>query len=130
MLKHLLPVALIMAAIIGYFILALGFGIYQAVPWPHLLLAAVGCFLLARLAWERRRVLPWITTATGIFFTVVFAWYTLSYSSYEPRQSAVQEGQVVAELTTLQRMDQDGQLAGLFDGTSRATLLVFYRGFW
>lgn len=130
LLKHLQPVALIMLAIISYFVLALGFGVYQKVPWIHFLLAIIGCIGLVRLAREQRRWLPWVTTATGFFFTTVFAWYTLSYSVYTPRQSAVQEQQIVAGLTDLRLSDQDGQPAGLFDQQSAATLLVFYRGYW
>lgn len=130
MLKHLAPVALIMLAIISYFVLAMIFGIYQAVPWPHYLLALVGCVLLGRLALQQRQLRPWLATATGSIFTALFVWYTLVYSAYEPRQLAVQEAQVVAELADLQLPDQDGNPVGLFDGTSQATLLVFYRGYW
>ena len=130
MLKHLVPVALIMLAMISYFVLAIVFGIYQAVPWPHYLIAAVGCVLLGRLALQRRQLRPWLATTTGTIFTALFVWYTLVYSAYEPRQLAVQEAQVVAELADLQLPDQDGNPTGLFDGTSQATLLVFYRGYW
>lgn len=130
MLKHLAPVALIMLAIISYFVLVWVFGIYQAVPWPHYLLAVAGCFLLGRLALQQRQLRPWLATTTGTIFTAFFVWYTLVYSAYEPRQSTVQEAQVVAELADLRLPNQDGNPTGLFDGSSQATLLVFYRGYW
>lgn len=130
MLKQLLPVALIMLGIISYFVLATVFGIYQAVPWLHYAMVLGGTFWLARLAVEKRKVLPWISTVTGAVFSVLFMWYTLSYSAYAPRQLAVQEGQVIDALTTLQLPDQDGQPTTLLDGASRATLVVLYRGYW
>lgn len=130
MLKHLLPVALIMLAIISYFVLALVFGIYQAVPWPHIVVALVGCVLLTRLAIQEKRLPPWLATATGVAFTGLFVWYTLSYSAYETRALNVDENQVVGELANLELPNQDGEPTSLFADGQRATLLVFYRGYW
>ncbi len=130
MLKHLLPVALIMLAIISYFVLALVFGIYQAVPWPHILVASFGCIWLVRTAMQEKRLPPWLATATGVAFTSLFVWYTLFYSAYEPRAMKVAEHQVVGALADLRLPNQDGEPTSLFADGQRATLLVFYRGYW
>lgn len=130
MLKHLLPVALIMLALISYFVLALVFGIYQAVPWPHFLVASFGCLWLAWLAVEAKQLRPWLATATGVIFTGLFIWYTMSYSAYDARTLAVSEQQVVGPLADLRLLNQNGEPAALFEDGRRATLVVFYRGYW
>lgn len=128
--KTLLALALVIVAIASYFVLALGFGVFQLYPVVHYVLAIAGCAWLAFLV---RRQPGWrrgLALVCGLVLTGFYLWYTLSYSTYENRAHRVAEGEVVAMLSDLHLTDQDGETATVLAADARATLLVFYRGFW
>ncbi len=127
-----LGLGLVLLSVTSYFMLMMSLGIFQRYPVPHYLGAAIGLFTLARQVMERRSLLRVAALAAGIAVAGLFAWYTLDYSSYAPRALRVQEGQTISALTTLERTDHEGRPQPVLAATagSRATLLVFYRGFW
>jgi len=124
--------ALTLFAIVSYFVLALGFGVFQRYPMVHILLATAGC---AGLAWGllrefRIRRLAFLLLA-GVF-TAGYIWYTLDYSSYETSDSGVAEGSTIDELLSLELASHEGISTPVLAPAEEAaaTLLVFYRGFW
>ena len=132
--RSILAVLLVIASVVAYFVLSTGFGVFQAVPWPHFLVAAGACvWLMVELRRERTvgRVVALIVAAA---LTGAFTWYTLDYSSYRdetPPSLAV--GARFAELASLNLPDASGEVVPLLPAASaehRATLIVFYRGFW
>lgn len=125
------PFLIVLGSVALYFLLLVGFGVYQRYPVAHFIACGVGSiWLLALFAQER----TWGRAAVALAavgITGGYVWYTLSYSSYAPRAQAVAEGQVLAELATLRLIDQDGEQRTLLDPEDgRATLLVLYRGYW
>lgn len=124
-----------------YFVLALGAGIEQPIPWVHYLLslaAIAGIFVLLR-----REFRPWRLAAlvVAVVFTGVFAWYMHIFSAYEDREHRVVDGtDLSAELAGWTAPSHTGEPATVLPSTvgagidltagPRATLLVFYRGFW
>lgn len=127
LLHSLLPLALVFVAIVGYFVLSGSFGVFQAVPWPHYLLAGgATVWALARAA-KLRRILPTMVAMLSLFLTATYAWYTLSYSAYVTTSGA-EVGQQLDALTSLRLDSHEGTPAAVLAG--EATLLVLYRGYW
>lgn len=129
-LRTLAPLALIVLSIVLYFVLSTQFGLYQRYPVPHILLAFAG---VAWLTLDLRRHGGWLrglALAFGLFLAASYTWYTLDFSTYDARDHGVRTGQAVAGLTSLSLVDHDGQPTSVLANTQRATLLVFYRGFW
>jgi hypothetical protein len=119
-------------AILSYFFLALGFGIFQRYPLLHIFLAVAGC---AGLAWGllqefRLRRLVFLLFA-GIL-TAGYIWYTLSYSTYPTTEIEVAEGSVIEGLAELELASHRNLLKPVLapPEEAAATLVVFYRGFW
>ena len=132
--RSLLAVLLVIASILAYFVLSTGFGVFQPVPWPHLLVAAGACvWLIVEL---RRRVAIGrvIALVVATALTGAFAWYTLDYSSYGGEvPPSFAAGDRFAELMSVTLPDASGEVVALLPPASaehRATLIVFYRGFW
>ena len=123
--KTLLAFGLVVLGMASDFVLALQLGVYQRYPLAHNALMVAGCVWLAVLV---RRSPGWwrgIALAAGVLLTLLYAWYTLSYSTYpEP------EGEQVETLPTLTLANQDGRTVPVLVENDRGTLLVFYRGFW
>lgn len=124
--------ALTLFAIVSYFVLALGFGIFQRFPLLHMLLAAAGC---AGLLWGlfrefRLRRLAFLLLA-GVL-TAGYIWYTLDYSSYETTEVQVTEGATIDALRDLELTSHGRIRLPLLAPAEEAaaTLVVFYRGFW
>ncbi|MEM8996328.1 MAG: hypothetical protein AAGF23_16190 [Acidobacteriota bacterium] len=125
--RSLLPLLLVVVAVVSYFVLSGGFGIFQAIPWPHLLLAVAGAgWAIARAA-SLRRILPILVAMLSVALTGGYFWYTLSYSAYESTGGA-EVGQRVAALATLELPSHAGARTAVLG--EPATLLVLYRGFW
>ena len=121
--------ALVIVAMVAYWVLALGFAVYQAVPWPHYLVMLAGCIWLGLLIREKRTTGRVVALVAALGLTGLYGWYTLSYSSYVPRDG-LEEGRVIAGLGEALLANQDGQPTPLLEAASQATLVVFYRGFW
>ena len=131
--RALAPLLLVLASIISYFVLSAGFGVFQCVPWPHLLIAGLACVWALRQVLQLkdatllRRGLGFVSVALCVLLTGLYGWYTLSYSNYPPGQG-VAAGERIAQLPGMQLTSHDGSPAAVL--AERATLLVFYRGFW
>lgn len=130
--KDLGFLALTLFAIISYFVLALGFGVFQRYPVVHLLLALVG---FAGLLWSlvhefNARRLVFLLLA-GVF-AGGYVWYTLDYSNYESTDVEVSEGTTLEALRGLELTAHDGSSTPVLASANEATatLMVFYRGFW
>ncbi|MEM8929619.1 MAG: hypothetical protein AAGE94_00495 [Acidobacteriota bacterium] len=123
---------LVVASIVAYFVLATRYAVFQAVPWVHLLVAAGACVWLA-IDWRRHAGKGRLAAlVVAVVLTAFYTWYTLDLSSYRgetPPSFAV--GDQFADLRLVELPDASGNALPLLgDGTARATLIVFYRGFW
>ena len=124
--------ALVLAGIISYMVLALQFGFYQQYPLIHFVLCFVGLFFMLRQTIRSYKIWRLIVSLAGGFLTGAFLWWTLVFSAYS-QEHQVNVGQNVAdrfaEKSFRNAGDEPVTLASLLDGQA-ATLLVFYRGFW
>lgn len=119
----------------SYFVLATQLALYQRWPIVHLLGCLVAVALLGMLVAERsgaRRLYAGAMLALALFISGVFTWYTLDFSIYDDTAAAVEIGEDLGpRLAGLELASQTGDaLPVLRPGEDRATLLVFYRGFW
>ncbi len=129
----LLYLTLPLLAVFSYFFLAVQMGIYQAVPVVSLLVALVGC---GGLLWGLRqqvsaRRLVLATAACGL--TAFFAWFTLVDSRYAARDLSIAVGDDLGpRLDQLVLPSSRGEQVSLLTTGEipRATLLIFYRGYW
>ena len=126
-----LPSLLFLGSVALYFLLLQGFGVYQRYPWPHIAACSAGSIWLAaqfarERTWGRAAI-----TLSAITFTATYVWYAFDYTTYPPRAQKIVEGQVIAELATLELADHEGIERIVIDPEdSRATLLILYRGYW
>lgn len=128
--KTFLALLLVIGALASYMVLALSFGVFQHYPVVHYLLALGGIAWLAvllrqRFTWRRVAALSF-----GLLLTAGFLFWTLAGSEYERREHRARAGEVLAELPALELLNEAGAPTRLFTSTERATLLVFYRGYW
>lgn len=125
------PILLVFGSVSLYFLLLVGFGVYQRVPVLHFLACIAGSLWLAGLFVRERTLGRAAVAGTAILLTAGYLWYTLSYSTYPPRTQPTVEGEVVTELVTLRLTNHEGVERPLLDPEgSRATLLILYRGYW
>lgn len=128
--KSFLALLLVIGALASYMVLALFFGVFQQYPVVQYLLALGGIAWLAMLLRQR---FSWGRVAAfsfAVFLTGGFLYWTLVGSGYERREHRAQAGEVLAELPALELPNAAGIPTRLFTGGERATLLVFYRGYW
>ena len=126
----LAPLAVVLACVL-YFVLAVGYGIYQRVPWPHYLVAGVACaWSVVWAVRSRRRLLPIAAAVVCLVIAGGFVWYTLDYSSYDTTARSPLVGERLDGLTTFALPSHDGEALPVLRSGARATLLVLYRGFW
>lgn len=125
--RSLLPLLLVLVAVVGYFVLSGSFGIFQAFPWPHFLLAGGASLWALSRAAKLRRILPILVAILCIFFTGAYTWYALSYSAYESTDGA-EVGERLDALASLELASHEGAPTAVLAG--KATLLVLYRGYW
>lgn len=128
--KTFFSLALVFLGMISYFVLAIGLGVEQSIPWPHFLVMIAGCVALGVLlerspGWKRG-----LSLALGVVMTLFFVWYTLDYSAYTSRDHRVDAGDRVAEVVGLRLADHQGDERPVLVEGAKATLLVFYRGYW
>lgn len=128
--KTFLALLLVVGSVVAYMVLAVQFGIYQRVPFVHIALALagvvwLGVLLRQRFSWKRLSALAFATLLTGFY-----SWWTLVFSEYEVREHRAKAGEVLAALPELELLEASGSPTRLFTGKERATLVVFYRGFW
>ena len=128
--KIFLAFGLVFLSLASYFVGSLKFGIYQKHPIPHYFFALVGLAILflqirVRFSWQRLAA-----NLGGWLLLLFFMWWTLSYSAYrEPHGVKVGE---IASMNGLRLTDSDGASFNLAEAvaSNKATLLVFYRGYW
>ncbi len=134
MLKPLLLFALIPAAMGAHVLLATKFAIYDryaALPIGVGLVALGGLAALLRAA---PGAPLWGLNIAGWLLLAGFVWWTHSYSTYRGLAGAPQAGTDMLERWggDLRLRDSAGEPFDLPAalGADRATLLVFYRGYW
>ena len=129
----------VVLALFSYQVFVL-FPITRDFPWANLLLFAIGGTLLAtglfraygRPAAYRGKIFGPILTVLGLLMFGLFA-YGLFYIARQmpPSVGAPQVGQKAPDFTLV---DQDGNRVALNDllssPSTRAVLLIFYRGYW
>jgi hypothetical protein len=137
--------AVVLAAPVLYLFVFIRSPATRAIPWPSLLMFAVGLGLLLhglRHAWReprvyRGKVVAAIALTIGLGLTGFFC-YGLFYGARQIPDSlgAPRVGQIAPDFTL---PDQDGrpvslaQLLGTTPGAAQASngaMLVFYRGYW
>lgn len=127
---------LIVLSVVSYFVAAIQFGIRQDLPVIHILLGLTACAFLFREAVRAERTSQrWIRSAAvvfGLFLVSGFIWFTVVASAYSKSGPAAIQGQSVPELASLKLERHDGQVVEVISptGSSKATLLVLYRGYW
>ncbi|MEM6795927.1 MAG: hypothetical protein AAF725_18270 [Acidobacteriota bacterium] len=127
----LLPPLLVLAAIVSYFALSAGAGYFQQVPWLQLIVALGACVWAASRAVKLKTLFPGASLLLSLGLTAFFAWYLFLYSAYEERTRQVQDGELLASLASLELPNHGGESAAVLAAApKKATLLVFYRGFW
>lgn len=128
--KTFLAFLLVIVGLASYMVLALAFGFFQHYPVVHYLLALGGIAWLVALLRQRFTWLRVVALSFGALMTAAFFYWTLVGSAYEEREHKAAAGEVLAELPSLELPNAAGVPTRLFTGKERATLLVFYRGFW
>jgi hypothetical protein len=128
--KTFFALLLVIGALASYMVLALAFGVFQYYPVVQYLIALAGIawlvvLLRQRFTWRRVAALSF-----AVLLTAGFAYWTLIGSEYERREHRAKGGEVLAELPSLELLNAAGSPTRLFTGGERATLLVFYRGYW
>jgi cytochrome bd-type quinol oxidase subunit 2 len=122
---------LVLASIGSYFYLALRKGVYQRVPLAHLVGAAAGVLLLAKLAWSARSGARVALAFVAALFAGGFAYYALWFSVYPNTIPKLRPGERLEAPDVVLR-DASGA-PFVFEKEIRrapATIVVFYRGFW
>jgi len=126
-----LPFLLVISSVALYFMLAAGFGVYQRYPILHFVGCIAGSAWLVVLFSKERSIGRGIVTFAALGLSLAYFWYALSYSSYGSHATQIAEGQVLAELSTIELLNQDGVSRKVLDPEdSRATLIILYRGYW
>ncbi len=131
--KELAGVLLAFLSIFSYFGFATRMAVYQRWPIPHYLGCLVACgflaFLMVRQVGKRRLIAAAALVVT-LGLTGLFVWYTLDYSTYSGDASAAVETSFAEQLEGLTLASHSGEPVQVFREGERATLYVFYRGFW
>ncbi len=129
--KTLGAFTVVFLACLAYYALALGFGIYQRVPVPHFLVGGLGVLWLAWLTRQKASLGRITGLALGVTVLGLFAWHTLVFSVYDPPTATVRVGESLAErLDGFELAAHGGEPVPVWRAGDRATLVVFYRGFW
>jgi len=130
--------AVVLAAPVLYLTVFIRFPVTRDVPWPALLLFAVGLGLLVH-AWLaarrdsrvwRGRVAAPIALACGLALSGFFCFGIFYQARQVPiSRGAPRVGQIAPDFTL---PDQDGRPVSLAQllGASNGAMLVFYRGYW
>lgn len=108
-------------------------GIYQHYPAGNLAVMFYGLFLLGLMLWKAPTWWRWVLEAVGVLMVLLFSWWVFIYSEYPEECGGAVAGEVVAgKLAEAKLVDASGKefKAGEVIGRRRATLLVFYRGWW
>lgn len=133
--REILALFLVFAGAVSYVVLMETFGWYQRWPVVHLLVLAAGT-IAAVFAWRRResrggRILSGVVVALAFAITLLFTWWTLSYSTYETTDRGPEVGVSVASIVSgVELSDGTGQPTPIWRPDDAGTLLVFYRGHW
>jgi hypothetical protein len=128
--KPFLAFLLTLLGVAGYFVTALGLGIFQRTPWVEYGIAGAGVVLAAALLRRKPGVGRAVAAigAAGLFG--LFIYFTQFMSVYPTPKPRLGPGDLVPEATLA---DQDGRPFAVreeFAKPKAGTLLVFYRGFW
>lgn len=108
-------------------------GIYQLYPIGNLAVMVYGLALLGVMVWKAATWWRWTLVGLGGLLIGLFSWWVLVYSSYPDESGGTGEGEVVAGAVGEARLvDATGRELALADvlGRRKATLLVFFRGWW
>ena len=129
--KAFAAVVFVFLSCVSYYGLALVVGLYQRFPVTHFILAGLG---IASLIWLVKEGAT-LGRITGLILALVmlglFAWHTLVYSVYDPITLAVEaQTSIGPRLDGLELVAHTGGLKPVWASSDRATLIVFYRGFW
>jgi hypothetical protein len=128
----------VLAGLFSYLLLLIDYPITRDFPWVNLLLFAVGLALLGvglvrayrKPDLYRGRIVGPVVTLLSLAGVFMFCYGLLVVARQLPASAAAPRvGQKAPDFTL---PDQDGKpvaLAELLSG-SRATLLIFYRGYW
>ena len=119
--------ALVFAALLSYFVLALRFGVYQRYPVVHVLLAASGIIVMAMLMKKDFSFLKLCGTLLSTVLLAIFVWWSQAYSTY--RKSEVVINSKGEDLWVKNAEGEDFHFNAALK-KSRLTLLVFNRGVW
>lgn len=133
--KELAGLVLAFLSIMSYFMVATRLSFYQRWPVVHVLGAVAACVWLGFLVARRqrwRRLYAGAALVLSLGLTGLFFWYVADFSDYASAQAAVAVGDGVADLVgDLRLASLGGEPAPVLrPGEDRATLLVFYRGYW
>ena len=134
--REIAGLVLAFGAVVSYYVLATGFGVYQRWPVVHYVLCLVALVILVQAIIRQspwwRRGLAALALGVGIFVSALFAGYTLVMSAYAEHDPGFALGDDLGSRLAGRRVPgHDGTLREVFrPGADRATLLVFYRGFW
>ena len=108
-------------------------GVYQLYPVGNLAVMLYGLALLGLMVWKAPTVGKRVLMGVGILLVLLFAWWVLFYSDYPDEERGAVAGEVVqGQLAGARLVDSTGKevLMGDVLGERRATLLVFFRGWW
>lgn len=128
----------VLAGLLGYFLIFVNYPITRDFPWVTLLLFAVGGYLVAsglyrayaRPSEYRGKVSGVIVSALSLTVIVLFCSVVFYFArKLPPGERALQVGQHAPDFTLPDVNEQMVQLSQLQQG-KRGTLLIFYRGYW
>lgn len=131
--KTFLYLALVILSPILYIALSPMVGFYQYYPFIALAGMAVGIVLLLRLMNKKFTKLRLAAVIFSGLFTVLFLWYSLSYSEYNNTKSIITAGSIVDDaLKAVRLTSTSGSPVDLGDfiTNSQTTLIVLNRGAW
>jgi uncharacterized membrane protein YccC len=117
----------------GTMVLSIQFGLSQRYPILPALVVLTGLALLALLIHKKFTIPRLVLNILGWLLALLFGWYMFSYSEYGGEELKIARGDTVAaQIAELELKTDDGGIWAPMTALaeSKATLLVFYRGFW
>lgn len=130
--KHIsLALLVVILSAVTYVVAATQFGIYQKVPWIHLLLMAAALVYAVRELTRKVSIGRILVFLPSLLLTLAFSWWTLSYSAYGPADEIAAGTDMAATFAQLETRDQNGNpFSGSALAQGKPHLIIFYRGHW
>lgn len=123
------PFLLALLTVASYVFVSTSLPLNQRIPFLWLALLLVPVVWSVALVRDKTS----IPRFAGLFLTLalaaLFSWWTLSLSEYETKEVAVDDGNLVAGLTSMSLRDHAGLERPVL-AEEGPTLLVLYRGHW